>query len=80
MGYLSHPDCEPTGRVFVTGLGAVSELFLGATPGWRQVGHDIEHVRDNFPAIADTQGFVVPTTGLDLTAALLSEMPALTGR
>jgi len=80
VGYLSHEECEPTGRLFLTGVGSVSELFVGSTPGWRQVDHEIEDVRANFAAITNTEGFVTPATGLAAGAALLRDMPALPGR
>jgi NAD(P)-dependent dehydrogenase (short-subunit alcohol dehydrogenase family) len=75
VGYLSHPDCEPTGRVFTTGLGHVSEVFTGLTQGWSLKDHAMEDIRDNFARIADRNGHTVPDTPLAATAAMFRDAP-----
>ncbi|MBB4613498.1 SDR family NAD(P)-dependent oxidoreductase [Novosphingobium taihuense] len=75
VAYLSHPDCEPTGRVFSSGMGHVSEIFTGLTQGWKQPGHSIEDIRDNFSAITDRNNFSVPATALESTALMFADAP-----
>jgi NAD(P)-dependent dehydrogenase (short-subunit alcohol dehydrogenase family) len=75
VGYLAHRDCEPTGRAFLAGLGHVSEIFSGLTPGWSLPGHKIEDVRDNFAQIADRTGYAVPTSSMEGTGFVIKDAP-----
>lgn len=75
VGYLSHRDCEPTGRAFLVGLGHVSEIFTGLTKGWDMPGHDVEDVRDHFREIADQSGYAVPTSSTGATGFIIKDAP-----
>lgn len=75
VGYLAHRDCEPTGRVFNSGMGHVAEIFTGLTQGWKQQGHAIEDIRDHFDAITDRAGYAVPATALESTGLLFADAP-----
>ncbi|MDO7834412.1 SDR family NAD(P)-dependent oxidoreductase [Sphingobium sp. HBC34] len=75
VGYLAHRDCAPTGRVFSSGLGHVSEVFTGLTGGWKKVDHQIEDIRDHFGEIEDRTGYTVPRTGLESSAAMFQDAP-----
>lgn len=75
VAYLAHADCEPTGRIFSTGLGHVSEIFVGLTPGWRKVHHTAEDIRDHFAEITDRTTYTIPATPLEATAAMLADAP-----
>jgi NAD(P)-dependent dehydrogenase (short-subunit alcohol dehydrogenase family) len=75
VGYLSHRDCVPTGRAFLAGLGHVSEIFTGLTPGWSSPGHDIEDIRDNFDQITDRTGYAVPASSMEATGFIIKDAP-----
>ena len=75
VGYLSHAECEPTGRAFLVGLGHVSEIFTGLTKGWGRAGHDVEDVRDHFHEIADQTGYAVPATSTAATGFIIKDAP-----
>ncbi|MDF8335316.1 SDR family NAD(P)-dependent oxidoreductase [Novosphingobium cyanobacteriorum] len=75
VGYLAHSACEPTGRVFSSGLGHVSEVFIGLTAGWKQRAHSIEDIRDNFAQIVDRDGFAVPATAIESSATMFGDAP-----
>jgi NAD(P)-dependent dehydrogenase (short-subunit alcohol dehydrogenase family) len=75
VAYLAHTDCEPTGRIFLAGLGHVSEIFVGITKGYNKLGHDIEDVRDHFSRIADREGYGVPASALEATGFMISDAP-----
>lgn len=75
VGYLAHRDCEPTGRAFLAGLGHVSEIFSGLTPGWSSPGHDIEDIRDHFGEIVDRSGYAVPASSLEATGFIIKDAP-----
>ncbi|WP_189621827.1 SDR family NAD(P)-dependent oxidoreductase [Novosphingobium colocasiae] len=79
VGYLSHADCEPTGRAFLVGLGHVSEIFFGLTQGWNSRGHTIEDIRDHFAEIADRTGYVVPTSSMTATGSIIKDAPVRKG-
>lgn len=76
VAYLSHRDCEPTGRSFLVGLGHVSEIFTGLTQGWGMPGHDVEAVRDHFHEIADQAGYAVPASSAAATGFIIKDAPA----
>lgn len=75
VGYLSHRDCEPTGRSFLVGLGHVSEIFSGLTTGWSSPGHDIDDVRDHFGEITDRTGYAVPPNSMTATGFIIKDAP-----
>lgn len=75
VGYLAHRDCEPNGRVFSSGLGHVSEIFTGLTPGWSKPGHGIEDIRDNFAQITDRTGYAVPGTAMESSGFMFRDSP-----
>jgi len=58
--YLAHEDCPVTGEIYSVAGGSVSRFFIGLTPGWYKNGHSVEDVRDNFDAIRDEEGYIVP--------------------
>lgn len=75
VAYLSHRDCEPTGRAFLAGLGHISEIFTGLTPGWNMPGHDVEDIRDHFTEISDRKGYAQPASALAATRFMIADAP-----
>lgn len=75
VAYLSHRECEPTGRTFLAGLGHLSEIFTGLTPGWGLPGHEVEDVRDHFDQITDRTGYNVPTSSTGATGFIIKDAP-----
>ena len=61
VAYLAHEDCPVTGEIYSVAGGSVSRFFIGLTPGWYKDGHSVEDVRDNFDAIRDEDGYIVPS-------------------
>ncbi|UZW57421.1 SDR family NAD(P)-dependent oxidoreductase [Sphingobium sp. JS3065] len=75
VAYLAHRDCEATGRAFLAGLGHISEIFTGLTPGLNMPGHNMEDIRDNFAQITDREGYAQPTSALGATGFMISDAP-----
>lgn len=75
VAYLSHLECEPTGRTFLVGLGHISEVFTGLTPGWNLPEHSMEDVRDHFQEIADRTGYSVPANSMAATGFIIKDAP-----
>ena len=75
--FLAHEDCPVTGEIYSVAGGSVSRFFIGLTPGWYKNGHSVEDVRDNFDAIRNEDGYIVPSGMQDelkkLIAVLSSE-------
>ncbi len=59
--YLSHPDCPASGNVYSAAGGTVARFFIGLTQGTAR-GNTItaETVRDDWDAINDEAGYIVP--------------------
>jgi NAD(P)-dependent dehydrogenase (short-subunit alcohol dehydrogenase family) len=79
VSYLAHPDCEPTGRIFSSGLGHVSEIFIGITPGWSMHAHGIEDIRDHFGEITRREGYEVPRTAVESSGFMFKDSPMAKG-
>ncbi len=59
--YLSHPDCPASGNVYSAAGGTIARFFIGLTQGTAR-GNTItaETVRDDWEAINDEAGYIVP--------------------
>jgi NAD(P)-dependent dehydrogenase (short-subunit alcohol dehydrogenase family) len=69
--FLAHEACETTGEVFSVGGGRIARVFVAEGPGWRQDGHTVEDIRDNWEAILAEQPYLTPTTlGQQATASM----------
>ncbi|MFD2580372.1 SDR family NAD(P)-dependent oxidoreductase [Novosphingobium colocasiae] len=76
VGYLSHADCEPTGRAFSRGSRARERNLLRPHPRVEFAGgHTIEDIRDHFAEIADRTGYVVPTSSMTATGSIIKDAP-----
>lgn len=71
VAYLAHEDCPVTGEIYSVAGGSVSRFFIGLTPGWYKNGHTVEDVRDNFDAIRNEEGYIVPEGPQDELGKLL---------
>lgn len=60
VAWLTHPDCEVTGRIFSVGGGRVAEIVLAEALGWTARGHSWQDLRDNWATVTDLSGFQVP--------------------
>jgi NAD(P)-dependent dehydrogenase (short-subunit alcohol dehydrogenase family) len=68
VAYLAHESCEATGRVFSVGGGRIAEVFIAETKGFYAADLTPELVAENWDAITDRDGYVVPTSGSEETA------------
>ncbi|MGJ6968706.1 SDR family oxidoreductase [Streptosporangium sp. G11] len=69
--FLAHEACETSGEVFSVGAGRIARVFVAEGPGWRQDGHTVEDIRDNWEAILAEQPYLTPTTlGQQATASM----------
>lgn len=72
--YLVHESCAATGRVFSAGGGRVAEIFIGEAPGFYDPELSPESVADNWDAITDREGYVVPASSSEETALYLPHL------
>ncbi len=74
VAYLAHESCEATGRVFSVGGGRIAEVFIGEAQGFHSPELTPELVAENWDAITDRDGYVVPATSADETALYASAL------
>ena len=68
VAYLAHESCEATGRVFSVGGGRIAEVFIGEAQGFQSGELTPELVAENWDAITDRDGYVVPANSTEETA------------
>jgi NAD(P)-dependent dehydrogenase (short-subunit alcohol dehydrogenase family) len=75
--WLAHEDCPHTGNVYSAAGGTVARYFIGLTQGVHR-GTEItaESVRDDWDAINDEAGYLVPNGPGDEFAKLLKQWQA----
>lgn len=72
--WLAHPDCDTTGSVYSAAGGTVARYFIGLTQGvHRGTALTAESVRDDWDAINDETGYIVPASPADEFAKLLKQ-------
>ena len=74
VAYLAHESCTATGRVFSVGGGRVAEVFIGEAQGFQSADLTPELVAENWAAITDRDGYVVPANSGDETALYASAL------
>ncbi len=74
IAYLAHESCEVTGRVFSVGGGRIAEVFIAETQGYHADELTPELVAENWDAITDRDGYVVPANSTDETALYASAL------
>ena len=73
VAWLAHEDCDVSGEIYACGGGRVARIFIAETPGYFSKDLSLEDVRDNWDAIRDVKGYVIPggiaeETGLFINA------------
>jgi NAD(P)-dependent dehydrogenase (short-subunit alcohol dehydrogenase family) len=74
VAYLAHESCEATGRVFSVGGGRIAEVFIGEAQGYQSGELTPELVAENWDAITDRDGYVVPANSTEETALYASAL------
>ena len=75
--YLAHNDCEESGNVYSAAGGTIARFFIGLTQGThRGAGITAETVRDDWTAINDEAGYVVPANPLEEFGKLAAQWQA----
>jgi NAD(P)-dependent dehydrogenase (short-subunit alcohol dehydrogenase family) len=75
--WLSHQDCRTTGGIYSAAGGTVARFFIGLTQGThRGVAISAETVRDDWDAINDETGYIVPRSPADEFAKLIGQWKA----
>jgi NAD(P)-dependent dehydrogenase (short-subunit alcohol dehydrogenase family) len=74
VAYLAHESCEATGRVFSAGGGRIAEVFIGEAQGYQSGELTPELVAENWDAITDRDGYVVPANSTEETALYASAL------
>lgn len=72
--YLVHESCASTGRVYSAGGGRVAEIFIAEAPGFYDPELSPESVADNWDAITDREGYIVPASSSEETALYLPHL------
>ncbi len=75
--WLAHDTCPTTGNVYSAAGGTIARFFVGLTPGTHR-GPDIsaETVRDDWDAINDEDGYIVPASPAEEFGKLLEQWGA----
>jgi NAD(P)-dependent dehydrogenase (short-subunit alcohol dehydrogenase family) len=72
--YLAHESCETTGNVYSAAGGTIARYFIGLTQGTAR-GQEItaETVRDDWEAINNEEGYIVPSGPADEFGKLMQQ-------
>jgi NAD(P)-dependent dehydrogenase (short-subunit alcohol dehydrogenase family) len=71
VAWLVHEDCPVSGDIFSVGGGRVARIFVAEGPGFFKKDLSAEDVRDNWEAILDEEGYVVPKSANDEIGTLV---------
>jgi hypothetical protein len=74
VAYLAHESCEASGRIFSVGGGRIAEVFIGEAQGYQSGELTPELVAENWDAITDRDGYVVPANSTEETALYASAL------
>jgi NAD(P)-dependent dehydrogenase (short-subunit alcohol dehydrogenase family) len=74
VAYLAHESCTTTGRVFSVGGGRIAEVFIGEVRGFHSPELTPELVAENWDAITNREGYVVPANSSEETALYASAL------
>jgi NAD(P)-dependent dehydrogenase (short-subunit alcohol dehydrogenase family) len=77
--WLASQDCTTTGEVYSAAGGIISRFFIGLTPGIHDPALTVESVRDNWDAIRDTEGYIVPEGPQDELKKILDTLMGAQG-
>jgi NAD(P)-dependent dehydrogenase (short-subunit alcohol dehydrogenase family) len=73
--YLAHEDCPVTGEIYAAGVGRFARILLASTPGYVNTAATIEDVAQNWAAINEEAGYVVPTDVMNWFASFMAPLP-----
>ena len=76
VAWLASEDCDTTGEVFSAAGGLISRFFIGLTPGYHNPNLTVEDVRDNWGAIRDPEGYIIPEGPQDELKKILETLTA----
>ena len=72
--WLASEECDTTGEVFSAAGGIISRYFIGLTPGYFKADLSVEDVRDNWDAIRDPEGYMIPEGPQDEIGKILGTL------
>lgn len=79
VAWLVSEDCDTTGEIYSAAGGIISRFFIGLTPGYHNPALTVEDVRDNWGAIRDTEGYIVPEGPQDELKKILDTLSGTAG-
>jgi NAD(P)-dependent dehydrogenase (short-subunit alcohol dehydrogenase family) len=71
VAWLVHEDCPVSGDIFSVGGGRVARIFVAEGPGFFKKDLSLEDVRNNWEAVLDEEGYVIPRSANDEIGTLL---------
>lgn len=74
VAYLAHEECPVSGEIYSAAAGRVGRIFIGATKGIFDKELTLEKIRDNFAAIRDESGYMVPHNATEEMGLLFQAM------
>ncbi len=76
VALLAHEECPVSGEIYAAGFGRFARIFIAMTPGYVHDGPapTIEDVADNWAAINDDPGYVIPADLPDWSATFMSHL------
>jgi NAD(P)-dependent dehydrogenase (short-subunit alcohol dehydrogenase family) len=76
VALLAHEECPVSGEIYAAGFGRFARIFIAQTPGYVHAGPapTIEDVADNWAAINDDPGYVIPADLPDWSATFMSHL------
>jgi NAD(P)-dependent dehydrogenase (short-subunit alcohol dehydrogenase family) len=81
VALLAHEECPVSGEIYAAGFGRFARIFIAMTPGYVHDGPapTIEDVADNWAAINDDPGYVIPADLPDWSATFMSHLQSENG-
>jgi NAD(P)-dependent dehydrogenase (short-subunit alcohol dehydrogenase family) len=76
VAFLAHESCPVSGEIYVAGFGRFARLFIASTPGYLHAGAEptVEDVADHWDAINDEDGYSVPASLTEWSAAFTAHL------
>ena len=76
VAFLCSPQCGFSNEIFSAGGGRYARIFLGLTPGWYSGGEvaSVDKIAEQMGTIMDTKDFIIPASGMDELAAMLTAL------
>ena len=74
VAYLAHDECPVSSEIYSAAAGRVGRIFIGATPGIFDKELTLEKIRDNFDAIRNEEGYIVPGNATEEMGLMMQAM------